>query len=91
MTNVEGQNLTPATSALVLLGAARYYDLMAWVMMLGREGAAMVVSSFPTSFPCSAQHGLSRAAQRGSRTCTLFSRRALLHLITNIWTNGHKI
>jgi len=38
MPNVEDQNLTPATSGLVLHGAARYYDFMAWLMTRGREG-----------------------------------------------------
>jgi len=31
------QNSTPATTGFVLHGAARYYDLMAWIMMRGRE------------------------------------------------------
>jgi ubiquinone/menaquinone biosynthesis C-methylase UbiE len=31
--------LAPNTAGLVLHRAARYYDLMAWLMMLGREGA----------------------------------------------------
>jgi ubiquinone/menaquinone biosynthesis C-methylase UbiE len=39
MKNVEGQNLTPETTGLVLHGTARFYDLMAWVVMLGRERA----------------------------------------------------
>jgi ubiquinone/menaquinone biosynthesis C-methylase UbiE len=38
MTTVEDQNLTPPTTGLVLHGTARFYDLMAWVVMLGREG-----------------------------------------------------
>src|SRR5215216_6517459 len=37
MTKVGEQNLTPATTGLVLHGTARFYDLMAWVVMLGRE------------------------------------------------------
>src|SRR5262245_39034218 len=37
MTKVEEQNVTPATTGLVLHGTARFYDLMAWVFMLGRE------------------------------------------------------
>jgi ubiquinone/menaquinone biosynthesis C-methylase UbiE len=36
MAKVEDQNLTP-TTGLVLHGTARFYDLMAWVVMLGRE------------------------------------------------------
>jgi ubiquinone/menaquinone biosynthesis C-methylase UbiE len=39
MKNVEDQNLTPETTGLVLHGTARFYDLMAWVVMLGRERA----------------------------------------------------
>jgi ubiquinone/menaquinone biosynthesis C-methylase UbiE len=39
MTNAESQNLTPATKGLVLHGTARYYDLLAWLFMRGREGA----------------------------------------------------
>src|SRR5262245_34868258 len=39
MRRVGGQNSTPATTGLVLHGAARYYDLMAWLLMFGREGA----------------------------------------------------
>jgi ubiquinone/menaquinone biosynthesis C-methylase UbiE len=38
MPKVEDQNSTPATSGLVMHRIARYYDLMAWVMMRGREG-----------------------------------------------------
>ena len=34
MTNVEQH-----TSGLVLHGTARYYDLLAWLLMRGREGA----------------------------------------------------
>src|SRR4030095_12016777 len=37
MTKVEDQNLTPSTTGLVLHGTARFYDLMAWFVMLGRE------------------------------------------------------
>jgi ubiquinone/menaquinone biosynthesis C-methylase UbiE len=37
MTKVQEQNLTPSTTGLVLHGTARFYDLMAWVVMLGRE------------------------------------------------------
>src|SRR4029453_13440692 len=37
MKNVEDQNLTPETTGLVLHGTARFYDLMACVVMLGRE------------------------------------------------------
>jgi ubiquinone/menaquinone biosynthesis C-methylase UbiE len=37
MTKVEDQSLTPATTGLVLHGTARFYDLMAWAVMLGRE------------------------------------------------------
>src|SRR5262245_46937378 len=37
MTKVEDQNLTPGTTGLVLHGFARYYDLMAWLIMFGRE------------------------------------------------------
>jgi ubiquinone/menaquinone biosynthesis C-methylase UbiE len=39
MTKIDDQNLTPPTTGLVLHGTARFYDLMAWVVMLGREGA----------------------------------------------------
>jgi len=39
MTKVEDPNFTPATTGLVLHGTARFYDLMAWVVMLGREQA----------------------------------------------------
>jgi ubiquinone/menaquinone biosynthesis C-methylase UbiE len=39
MTNVEQQDLTPGTSGLVLHGTARYYDILAWLMMRGRERA----------------------------------------------------
>jgi ubiquinone/menaquinone biosynthesis C-methylase UbiE len=39
MTKVENQNSTPETTGLVLHGTARFYDLMAWVVMLGRERA----------------------------------------------------
>jgi ubiquinone/menaquinone biosynthesis C-methylase UbiE len=39
MTKVEDQNFTLATTGLVLHGTARFYDLMAWVVMLGREQA----------------------------------------------------
>lgn len=38
MPKVDNQKSTPATSGLVLHGFARYYDLMAWLMMLGQEG-----------------------------------------------------
>jgi ubiquinone/menaquinone biosynthesis C-methylase UbiE len=38
MTNVESQNLTPATKGLVLHGTARFYDLLVWLFMHGREG-----------------------------------------------------
>jgi ubiquinone/menaquinone biosynthesis C-methylase UbiE len=37
MTKVQGQNLTPTTTGLVLHGTARFYDLIVWVVMLGRE------------------------------------------------------
>jgi ubiquinone/menaquinone biosynthesis C-methylase UbiE len=37
VTKVEDQNLTPSTTGLVLHGVARYYDFMAWLIMLGRE------------------------------------------------------
>src|SRR5262249_28078236 len=37
MTQVKDQNLTPATTGLVMRRAARFYDLMAWVVMHGRE------------------------------------------------------
>jgi len=39
MTNVEQRNVTPQTSGLVLHGTARYYDLLAWLFMRGRERA----------------------------------------------------
>src|SRR5262249_7028944 len=39
MTTVEQQNVTPRTSGLVLHGTARYYDLLAWLAMRGREAA----------------------------------------------------
>jgi len=39
MTNVEQENVTPGTSGLILHGTARYYDLLAWWVMRGREGA----------------------------------------------------
>src|SRR4030095_11476992 len=39
MTNIEQQNVTPRTSGLVLHGPARYYDLLAWLLMRGKEGA----------------------------------------------------
>jgi ubiquinone/menaquinone biosynthesis C-methylase UbiE len=39
MTHVDQQNVTPRTSGLVLHGTARYYDLLAWLLMRGREGA----------------------------------------------------
>lgn len=39
MTHVDQQNATPRTSGLVLHGTARYYDLLAWLLMRGREGA----------------------------------------------------
>ena len=39
MTSVEHQNVTASTSGLVLRGTARYYDLLAWLVMRGREGA----------------------------------------------------
>jgi ubiquinone/menaquinone biosynthesis C-methylase UbiE len=38
MTRVEEQNSMPATGGIVL-HAARFYDFMAWALMLGREGA----------------------------------------------------
>ena len=38
MTNVESQNLTPATKGLVLHGTAHFYDLLVWLFMRGREG-----------------------------------------------------
>src|SRR5262249_15723584 len=38
MTNVEQQNLTSQTKGLVLHGSAHYYDLLAWLVMRGREG-----------------------------------------------------
>ena len=39
MTNLEHQNQTPRTNGLVLHGTAHYYDLLAWLVMRGREGA----------------------------------------------------
>jgi ubiquinone/menaquinone biosynthesis C-methylase UbiE len=39
MTSIEQQNVTPRTSGLVLHGTARYYDLLAWLLMRGKEGA----------------------------------------------------
>src|SRR4029453_3824073 len=39
MTNIEQQNVTPRTSGLVLHGTARYYDLLAWLLMRGKERA----------------------------------------------------
>ena len=39
MTSVEQQNVTPRTSGLVLHGTARYYDLLAWWVLRGREAA----------------------------------------------------
>src|SRR5262245_39343833 len=39
MENIEQQNMTSATSGLVLHGTARFYDLLAWLVMHGREGA----------------------------------------------------
>lgn len=39
MTSIEQQNVTPRTSGLVLHGTARFYDLLAWLFMRGREGA----------------------------------------------------
>ena len=39
MTNVKQQKITPRTSGLVLHGTARYYDILAWFVMRGREGA----------------------------------------------------
>lgn len=38
MTRVENRDSTPATSGIVL-HAARFYDFLAWAVMLGREGA----------------------------------------------------
>jgi ubiquinone/menaquinone biosynthesis C-methylase UbiE len=38
MTKVEGRNSTPATGGFIL-HAERFYDFLAWAMMLGREGA----------------------------------------------------
>jgi len=38
MTKIEDQNSTPATSGIILHGA-RFYDILAWVMMFGRERA----------------------------------------------------
>ena len=38
MTTVEQQNSTPVTRGIILHGA-RYYDFLAWAMMLGREGS----------------------------------------------------
>ena len=38
VTKTEGRRLTPATGAIVL-HAPRFYDFLAWVVMLGREGA----------------------------------------------------
>jgi ubiquinone/menaquinone biosynthesis C-methylase UbiE len=38
MTRVEEQNSMPTTGGIVL-HAARFYDFMAWAVMLGREGA----------------------------------------------------
>jgi ubiquinone/menaquinone biosynthesis C-methylase UbiE len=38
MTKVEKRNSTPATGGLIL-HAARFYDFLAWAMMLGRAGA----------------------------------------------------
>src|SRR3712207_4299905 len=38
MTELEGRKTGPETAGLVLHGAtARYYDVMAWLMTLGRE------------------------------------------------------
>jgi ubiquinone/menaquinone biosynthesis C-methylase UbiE len=37
MTNFENET-APGTSGLVLHGTARFYDLLAWLMMRGREG-----------------------------------------------------
>jgi ubiquinone/menaquinone biosynthesis C-methylase UbiE len=37
MTTIEQQNVT-RTTGLVLHGTARYYDLLAWLFMRGREG-----------------------------------------------------
>ena len=39
MTSVEHKTETAQTSGLVLHGTARYYDLLAWLVMRGREGA----------------------------------------------------
>src|SRR5262245_32927389 len=39
MTTVERQNATLRTNGLVLHGTARFYDLLAWLVMRGREGA----------------------------------------------------
>jgi ubiquinone/menaquinone biosynthesis C-methylase UbiE len=39
MTKVDDENLKLATTGLVLHGTARFYDLMACVVMLGREQA----------------------------------------------------
>src|SRR5574342_340975 len=36
---LENQNSPPATTGIVLHGTARYYDLTAWLMTRGREGA----------------------------------------------------
>src|SRR5215831_12422679 len=37
MTKIEEQNSTPSTSGGIILHGARFYDFLAWVMMLGRE------------------------------------------------------
>ncbi len=37
MTNAEQQNVTPQTTGWVLHGTARFYDLMAWWVLRGRE------------------------------------------------------
>lgn len=38
MPRAETQSLAPTTTGLVLHGLARYYDLIAWFMLRGREG-----------------------------------------------------
>ena len=37
MKKIDDQKLTPATTGSVLHGLARYYDLLAWLVMFGRE------------------------------------------------------